>query len=181
MINTFSPGATKVMFNNFSYQRLLLIVTLLSFTDITGVSAFCLNTQFKRDNNIKFSITWAKRNIVASVIYYQNVDFLSLCFRCLAIFICTTLFMLLILLSNDVELNPGPNAVIDTSMFSSISSDTLLSGLSIMHLNTQSVRPNLDILEIEAQTYDILVLSETWLCPSIDSYLLLIPNFNPPI
>ena len=104
------------------------------------------NTQFKRDNNIKLSITWAKRKIVASEIYYQNVDFLFLSFRCLALIIFTIWLISLIVLSNDIESNPGPNAVVDTSMSSSISSDILLSGLSIMHINIQSLRPKLDIL-----------------------------------
>ena len=181
MINTFSLGATRNMYNNFSYQRALLIVTLLSFTDLTGVSVYCLNTQFKRDNNIKFSITWAKRKIIASVIYYQNEDFLFLCFRCLMVVIFTIWLMTLIVLSNNVELNPGPNAAVDTSLSSNISSDKLLSGLSIMHINIpQSLRPKLDILEIEAQSYDILVISETWLSPSTDNNAILIPNFNPP-
>ena len=108
------------------------------------------------------------------------MDFLFLSFRCLALIIFTIWLISLIVLSNDVESNPGPNAVVDTSMSSSISSDILLSGLSIMHINIQSLRPKLDILEIEAQPYDILVLSETWLNTSIDSDTLLIPNFNPP-
>ena len=49
-----------------------------------------------------------------------------------------------------------------------------------MHLNIQSFRPKLDILEVEAQPYDVLVFSETWLSPVVDSDSLLIPNFSPP-
>ena len=49
-----------------------------------------------------------------------------------------------------------------------------------MHLNIQSLRPKLDILEVEVQPYDVLVFSETLLSPVIDSDSLLLPNFSPP-
>ncbi len=49
-----------------------------------------------------------------------------------------------------------------------------------MHLNIQSLKPKLDILEIEAQPFDILIFTETWLTPTTPDNDLLISNFNPP-
>ncbi len=49
-----------------------------------------------------------------------------------------------------------------------------------MHLNIQSIKPKLDILEIEAQPYDILIFTETWLTPAIHDTDLHITNFSPP-
>ncbi len=49
-----------------------------------------------------------------------------------------------------------------------------------MHLNIQSIKPKLDILEIEAQPYDILIFTETWLTPAIHDTDLHITSFSPP-
>ncbi len=49
-----------------------------------------------------------------------------------------------------------------------------------MHLNIQSIKHKLDILEVEAQPYDILIFTETWLKPDTLNAELCIPNFNPP-
>lgn len=83
--------------------------------------------------------------------------------------------------SGDVELNPGPISDPDIS-------DPLLdsyakltnSGISIMHLNIQSLKPKIDLLAVEAQPYEILVFSETWLNHNIQNDDLQIPNFSPP-
>lgn len=83
----------------------------------------------------------------------------------------------LIALSGDVHPNPGPE-ILDNS--TSSMSDVINKGLSIMHLNIQSLRPKLDILEVEAQQFDILVFSETWLSDQISDDDLHIPNFSPP-
>lgn len=49
-----------------------------------------------------------------------------------------------------------------------------------MHLNIQSLKPKIDLLEVEAQPYDILVFTETWLNSNIPDKDLYIPNFNLP-
>ncbi len=95
---------------------------------------------------------------------------------------CLFLIGLLLSLSGDVHQNPGPSSHSDSSIDTSSSSyiDILNSGLSIMHINIQSIKPKLDILEIEAQPYDVLIFTETWLSPAISCDDLLIPNFRPP-
>ena len=87
-----------------------------------------------------------------------------------------------ILRSGDVHPNPGPAADADSSETLSISSysSILNKGLSVMHLNIQSLKPKIDLLSIEAQPYDILVFTETWLSPNIPDDDIHIPNFCSP-
>ncbi len=88
-----------------------------------------------------------------------------------------------IAVSGDIHPNPGPSISLDSSLDTSASSSyahIINSGLSIMHLNIQSIRNKLDILEIEAQPYDVLVFTESWLTHDISNDDLLIPNFNIP-
>jgi hypothetical protein len=49
-----------------------------------------------------------------------------------------------------------------------------------MHLNVQSLKPKLEIIEAEAQYYDILVFTETWLSPNISDDDIMISNFTKP-
>ena len=72
---------------------------------------------------------------------------------------------LLLLLSGDIETNPGPS---------------LHKDLTISHLNCQSVFNKLDLIALELNKFDVITLSETWLDDSINSSDLLIPNYHPP-
>ena len=78
--------------------------------------------------------------------------------------------------------NPGMDTgASDTSTSSTTSyCEFLKSGISVMHLNIQSLRPKLDILQVETQPYDIVVLTETWLNPSVSNADLFIRNFQCP-
>lgn len=76
------------------------------------------------------------------------------------------LCMLLLILSNDVETNPGPHPVKD---------------LKICHLNIRSLKDKVDILALELGNYDIITLSETWLDPSITNTDIHLPGFQNPI
>lgn len=87
---------------------------------------------------------------------------------------------LLILLADDVHPNPGQTEIEDSTLSSSIS-NLVGSGLSIMCLNIQSLKPKLDILEVEAQPYDILVFTETWLRPDISNDDISITNYQAPV
>jgi len=81
--------------------------------------------------------------------------------------------------SGDVERNTGSSS--NTSEATASNSSTvsyaeiLECGLSIMHLNIQSLRPQIDIFSTEAQPYDILTFTETWLSSDISNDDLHIP------
>jgi len=66
--------------------------------------------------------------------------------------------------SGNVELNPGPND---------------LGEISVCHINARSFRNKVDLLQTEAESFDIITLSETWLCPAITNDSLTLTNFHP--
>jgi len=55
------------------------------------------------------------------------------------------------------------------------------SGLSVMHINIRSILPKIDTLQAEAQPFDILIFTETWLSNSTISDDIIIQNFDPPL
>ena len=88
----------------------------------------------------------------------------------LTLFVLTSLLwpFTLLLFSGDVEVNPGPDSVEGTLNNSSddvsVTSFELLSNhFSIIHLNIQSIVPKMDIIKSEADSYGVLLFSESWL------------------
>ena len=49
-----------------------------------------------------------------------------------------------------------------------------------MHLNIQSILPKIDLVKCDAQAYDIVIYSESWLKPEIKDNDISIENFMPP-
>ena len=80
---------------------------------------------------------------------------------------------MLILLSGDVEVNPGPDSAEDTSLSSNDQSltsfETLSNHLTVLHLNIKSLLPKIDIVRSEADVYGILVFAKSRLNPNISN------------
>ena len=72
-----------------------------------------------------------------------------------------------LLLRADIEANPGPSR-----------SDTR-SDLCIIHLNARSIKNKIDLIEAEANQFDIV--SETWLYQIDMNTSIHLTNFHPPI
>ena len=72
---------------------------------------------------------------------------------------------LLLLISGDIESNPGPDQAGD---------------LRVMHVNVRSLIKNIDLLAAESHQYDIITISETWIqsIRLIDETKLEIPGFH---
>ena len=80
--------------------------------------------------------------------------------------VSVTWLLSIMLMSGDVELNPGPPSTSSTS----ISIDSVLNqfqDLSFFHYNVQSILNKLDILTAELSDFDILAFSESWLHANI--------------
>ena len=97
---------------------------------------------------------------------------------------------LLILLSGDVEVNPGPysSSSSDISSTESVSDATLdafntclNTYTSFVHLNVQSLATKIDLLDCELRNIDILCFTETWLNESIKTGDICLEDFHPPI
>ena len=89
----------------------------------------------------------------------------------------------LILLSGDVQPNPGPSTSSSTSSSIDSSVTSVLSQshhLSFIHYNVQSILNKLDILTAELSDFDILAFTETWLHPNISDEELQIQSFCKP-
>ena len=113
----------------------------------------------------------------------KNIPFVCLTLILFHVVVLVSWLFILILLSGDIELNPGPYSVdgsADSSVIlSSTSLDFLTNHLSILHLNIQSVLPKIDLIRGEATSYDILIFSESWLKPTVNNQEIHIENFMP--
>ena len=81
--------------------------------------------------------------------------------------ICRCIYMVilhLLMLSNDIERNPGP----------------CKKSLAIYHLNICSLLPKLDDVAIEFQDFDVVCFSETHLDDSITNDHISIPGYQEP-
>ena len=88
----------------------------------------------------------------------------------LTTFVCLYWLDILLIIAG-IETNPGP--VFD---FSEASKNCL----SFVHLNVQSLRPKIDLLNVELRDFDIIVLTETWLNEAVSDNEILIDNHGPP-
>ena len=93
--------------------------------------------------------------------------------KCICIYLC---YLLLLRSGPSANSSSVSSDDISTTSYSHI----LNSGLSVMYLNIQSLKPKLDILEVESHSYDVLVFTETWLSVNDSNDYILIPGFNPP-
>lgn len=86
--------------------------------------------------------------------------------------------LLLLLLSGNVQPNPGPTMPI--YCFPNPSDYKSRTGLGFVHMNVRSLVPKMDMVRKWANTTnaDILVLSETWFNKSITDYLIFIDGYK---
>ena len=76
--------------------------------------------------------------------------------------------LMLIILSGDIEINPGPNYTNSNS-------------LSIIHLNANRMKNKLQQIQLRIKDIDIVTISETWLGPEIADNDLILSGFHKPI
>lgn len=89
---------------------------------------------------------------------------------------CRLIITLLLLLSGNVQPNPGPclQCVLTPAEFKS------MPGLKIVHLNVRSLLPKMDMVRIwiESTDADIVIISETWLTKSITNEDINVHGYN---
>ena len=77
---------------------------------------------------------------------------------------------MLILLSGDIQLNPGPTH-----------RQTNSNKISIIHLNANRIKNKIDQIELQTKDIDIITVSETWLTPDINDDTITLKGFHKPI
>ncbi len=82
----------------------------------------------------------------------------------------TSIAIILLRLSGDIESNPGPVFEIP---------GCLRRGLKVSHLNVRSLFPKIDLVRmfISKNPFDVFTLSETWLKPTVTNAEINIPNY----
>ena len=89
-------------------------------------------------------------------------------------------FYLLIVLSGDIEINPGPESVDLSSSCSSCTTDINLSlfeqNFSVVYYNVQSLLAKVDQLQMKLSHFDVIALSEIWLSPDIKDDKIFVQN-----
>ena len=90
------------------------------------------------------------------------------------------------MLAGDIETNPGPDPTTEENL-SDISSTSNFSqeyhdnkNLNILHLNAESIRNKIDVVESESIGYDIVCITESWLNDSIESDSIMLTGFSKP-
>ena len=145
-------------------------------TDKLSVS-LALQRQIIHAKRIKFPYANLRSNA-----YTKNRIIL---FNCLIIlFLAISWSYLLLLLSGDVELNPGPlSADLSSSTESSLSYmnvSVFENNFSLVHYNVQSLLHKIDQIELELSNFDVIALSETWLSPATKDDDIKLTNFQDP-
>lgn len=172
----------RPMFGKFFILVVLMHIIYVSKQETLTVSNISLILALQRSNETFKSIKHPFKRINSA--RHKNVKFSFILFMTLFIGTCCLWLLNFLLLSGDIHPNPGPdsvNSVIDTSLTSSLSFlDSLSNHISILHLNIQSLFHKMDLIRCEAQSYDILVFSESWLKPEIKDHSIAIENFLPP-
>ncbi|MCG7868140.1 MAG: endonuclease/exonuclease/phosphatase family protein [Candidatus Thiodiazotropha taylori] len=176
------------MVKRFSYKRfhyfllLMFLMMMKSNVHTTDIGMLSFILALQRSNETYKNISRPYSRIRSSL--NRNIMFSFKCFKVLTVLVLTMWLLNLLLLCGDIHVNPGPDSVNDDTTSSSTNSITsfemLSSHLSIFHLNIQSILPKIDLIRCEADAYDILVFSESWLKPEITDGQINIENFKPP-
>ena len=181
--NTLGLGSRKYIT---TYKMHMLTICIILVSGYTKDSCPCLSLTlaFQRSNEMYKNIKFPYRKVES---FWRHKHDSYIQYLITSLFVTTALvewMILVMLLSGDIELNPGPGSVDGTTesinSSSSSSFETLTNHLSILHLNIQSIVPKLDLIEGEAASYDVLVFSESWLNPNVPDESLHMENFSPP-
>ncbi|MEW8546213.1 MAG: reverse transcriptase family protein [Candidatus Thiodiazotropha sp.] len=181
---TIHMGGKKELRRKHLYSCLFPVL-FMSILNASIYIVFCesIIISLQKSNEIYRDIICPHASI-KSASFENNMVFSIKLFSSLVSIVLISWLFVFILNCGDVHPNPGPGSdsdLADVSQSSSNDSFEMLSNhLSIVHLNVLSLLPKIDLIRGEAEAYDILVFSETWLKPVIKNESILIENFSPP-
>ena len=105
---------------------------------------------------------YAIRNTLVPL--FTMASFILMCANC-KMYVYHYIIPLLLILCGDIELNPGPNIVMNEN-------------LSIYHINVRSLRNKVDIVSTHAGNYDIVAITEAKLDRTIPTKLITLSGFS---
>ena len=175
---------------------------LLCYGSHAVVIVLCiqLNNNYTKANNDVTNCVFVTQKSVSQeklYTYHHCVTYSHIPCYLVPLSIVIVLCTILLIISGSVHVNPGP--VVDNSYMSSycssLDSNTSTHGyctnpkdmssdfksyLSLIHLNIQSIRPKLDIINAELSDFDVLCFTESWLDVSIKDQDISLEGFNAP-
>ena len=177
-------GYTKRLSHEKVNLLLFSMILMLSCSPNTrNIPAFSLTLALQRSNELYKNISTPFMRQYFHV-PSCNILFCRNAFLLLLVSNLITWLLSLLLQCGDIETNPGPDSgegsTADSSDLSATSFELLSNHLAILHLNIQSLIPKMDIIRSEAEAYDVLVFSESWLNQNTNSSDIQIEHFMPP-
>ncbi|MCG8076808.1 MAG: endonuclease/exonuclease/phosphatase family protein, partial [Candidatus Thiodiazotropha taylori] len=174
----------KITRNKFHFLLFFTLVSCIYKPEVSSFSNFSLILALQRSNEMYKTLRMIHPCTCKLALNYGNIHFTHNLIRFIFVFDLALWVAILLILSGDVEVNPGPGSVdsnTDSNHNVSASSLEMLSNhLSIFHLNIQSIVPKMDLIRSEADAYDILIFTESWLKPDIPDTTVYIENFSEP-
>ena len=177
-----SRGKLVTRFVN--YVALFTLICNKANKDNLVLSLFSLERSFVSSRKLSKQIKFPYKRVTALYdVLASNSLFIEKFFS--AFFLAHLILWLfcLLLLSGDIAENPGPSSASSSSSMSSLANVSLPpydSHLSMCHINIQSIVPKLDILQYEAQPFDVFIFTETWLNDSVNSEEIKLISFKDP-
>ncbi len=171
-VGKYYDSAVKLQINELQVLTLHLILPIfvLIFYDISTsfvvyylISSASSSIRYTSSKNSYLNTLSPNKSTFCSV---QNIQFELEKYQD----ICTLfVFILLLIISNDVHPNPGPD------------NNALNYNLSIIHINANQITNKVDIIAYEAHHHDIITVSETWLHKDSKKEGLKISGFHEPV
>ena len=162
MSNTMMLGCRKKVYFN-SFHLLILTFFFTMFQSNYNFQCLSIVLALQRSNEIYKHIKYPYTRVQVKMSDHNNLFCRNLLLS-FFILVVATWMSFIVVLSGDIELNPGPGSVEGDSDSSYDNSFEILANhLSILYLNVQSLLPKLDLIAAESEAYDVLVFSESWL------------------
>ena len=160
-----------------SHVQAVALGQKLVFLNHSNLVSFFILTSVKSKNRLSLALLAYVYNCLPHDVFEQTqIGDLSNCrsedaLPAIMDTACCTLVTVrkLLLHAGDIEVNPGPSRT-DTR-----------TDLCIIHLNARSIKNKIDLTEAEANQFDIITVSETWLSKTNTNTLINLTNFHPPI
>ena len=141
-----------------------------------------LQTNNMHIKNVKFPCRRIKMSCTYTNVLFTHGQKILMSSFCFSIWI-----MSLILLADNIELNPSLESIDSTSSFGDPSDSSITDfsifeqNFSIVHYNIQSLVGKLDQTQVELSHFDVIALSESWLSDNVNTDEIMFRNYQRPV
>lgn len=171
-VNTFHHGTNIYFHSHRDIDTLFTTRTIGLYSNLNSLSPALLSCHILR---LIIDLIVLPSNAVKSVVKKRQYNVLTI--------LCRALIVLLLIISGNVHVHPGPVALpITVSTTNDLGFDDFCArkNLGYLHINARSLLPKMDQLKlwVNSSNPDVLVITETWLKMSIPYPDLFLPGYN---